>query len=55
MVEVGEGTEELGGAALTVANDHATLAGAFHLEDLDDRPVTLLDVPHYLRTYQYRK
>ena len=47
VVEVGEGAEELLGAAHLVADDDAALARALDLEHLDDGPVALLDGPHH--------
>lgn len=46
VVQVGEGAEELLRAAHLVPNNESSLAAALDLEDLNDGPVSRLDVPH---------
>lgn len=48
MVQVGEGAEELAGAAHLVTDDEAPLSCALDCELLDDGPVASLNVPHHL-------
>lgn len=48
MVQIGKSAEELGGSSHLVSNDHAALTSALDLEDLDDRAMSRLDIPHHL-------